>query len=188
MKNIALKYLIRLLFIIGVIMIAKPSYFYLKGHLAQRLLESAWKKSKDKNQVTYPWWGAKSYPIGKIKINKIELSYIILGGDMKQALNFGIAHIENTSKPGTSGNIGLAGHRDSFFKKLEKIHLGDTIDVDSFNKTQKYRVIDIQIISPNEVKWLDQTDYNILTLVTCYPFDYIGDAPMRYIVRAIEAI
>ena len=107
---------------------------------------------------------------------------------MKQALNFGIAHIQNTSKPGTSGNIGLAGHRDSFFKKLEKIHLGDTIDVDSFNKTQKYRVIDIQIISPNEVKWLDQTDYNILTLVTCYPFDYIGDAPMRYIVRAIEAI
>ena len=183
-----LKYLIGTLFIIGLILIAKPSHFYLKGYVAQKLLESTWQKSKGKQQIIYPWIGAKSYPIGKISIDKVDLSYIILGGDMKQSLNFGIAHIENTSKPGNSGNIGLAGHRDSFFKKLEKIHLGDIIEIDSFKNIKSFKVVDIQIISPNELKWLDQTEQNILTLVTCYPFDYIGNAPMRYIIRAKETI
>jgi len=179
-----LKYLIGTLFIIGLMLLAKPSHFYLKGYVAQKLLESTWKKSKDKNQIIYPWIGAKSYPIGKISIEKINLSYIILGGDMKQSLNFGIAHIENTTKPGNNGNIGLAGHRDSFFKKLEKIHLGDIIEIDSIKGFSNFKVVDIQIISPNEMHWLNQTEENLLTLVTCYPFDYIGDAPMRYIIRA----
>ena len=178
------KYLIGALFIIGILLLAKPSHFYLKGYIAQRLLESTWGKSKDKEQIIYPWMGAKRYPIGKISIEKIDLSHIILGGDMKQSLNFGIAHIENTSKPGYNGNIGLAGHRDSFFKKLEKIHLGDIIEIDSFKGFESFKVVDIQIISPSEIHWLDQTEENILTLVTCYPFNYIGNAPMRYIIRA----
>ena len=73
------KYLIGALFIVGLILIAKPSHFYLKGYVAQKLLESTWEKSKDKKQIIYPWIGAKSYPIGKISIEKINISHIILG-------------------------------------------------------------------------------------------------------------
>ena len=180
------KYLVITLFLIGTMLLAKPSYFYLKGYAAQKLLESAWFKTKNKNQTFYPWPGAKSYPIGKISINKVDLSYIILGGDMNQALNFGIAHISDTSKPGNNGNIGLAGHRDSFFKKLEKVHEGDIIEIEYLKGAREYKVIDIQIISPNEMRWLDQTKDNCLTLITCYPFDYMGEAPMRYLIRAEE--
>jgi len=178
------KYIISTCMLIAIIVIAKPSYFYLKAFLAQNLLELSWEKSKNKNQIIYPWIGAKTYPIGKISIKKIDLSYIILGGEIKQSLNFGVAHIENTSKPGSNGNIGLAGHRDSFFKKLEKIHIGDIIRIESFSKSKDFKVTDIQIISPNELHWLNQSDEDILTLVTCYPFDFFGDAPKRYLVRA----
>ena len=72
------KYNIATCILIAIIVIAKPSYFYLKGFLAQNLLELSWEKSKNKNQIIYPWIGAKTYPIGKISIEKIDLSYIIL--------------------------------------------------------------------------------------------------------------
>ena len=148
----------------------------LSGHKWERAVGNLWKISGHSLKI-YEKSDKSVNRLWKYLGNNSETS-------LKQSLNFGIAHIENTSKPGGEGNICLAGHRDSFFKKLEKIHLGDIIEIDSFKGFKNFKVVDIQIISPNELHWLNETESNILTLVTCYPFDYIGEAPMRYIIRA----
>ena len=168
----------------SMILLAKPGYYYLKGYIAQQMIQSAWIESKSENKIIYPWSKAKAYPVGKIKIDNIGLSHIILGGDNNQGLNFGVSHLSKTPNPGENGNICLSGHRDTYFNKLQKTQLQDIIEIEHLNGIDRYKVKDIEIVSPEEIKWLDASDENFLTLITCYPFNYIGDAPMRWIVRA----
>ena len=172
----------------AIIILAKPGYYYLKNYVSKQLIESAWIESKSKKEIVSPWSRAKSCPIGKISIGNVNLSYFILGGKINQTSTFGISHIPNTSRPGEYGNIGLTGSLDSFLKKLEKIHLGDIVKIEHLNGTSRYKVNDIQIVSPEEMSWLNQTEQNLLTLITYYPFDYIEDAPMRYIIRANQKL
>ena len=170
--------------IMSMIILAKPGYYYIKNYIAQQMIESAWIESKSKNEIIYPWSHAKAYPIGKIKMRDIDLSYTILGGDDSTALDLGISHLSNSAYPGKNGNICLAAHRDTYFKKLEKTQLNDIIEIEHLNGIDRYKVTDIEIASPEETMWIENSNDNLLTLVTCYPFNYIGNAPMRWIVRA----
>jgi len=100
-------------------------------------------------------------------------------------LNRAVGHIDGTAVPGQSGNLGIAGHRDGFFRGLKDVHLGDPIELETLGGSQIFRVADIRIVSPEDVSVLDTTAGPVLTLVTCYPFYFVGDAPQRYIVRAL---
>jgi len=126
-------------------------------------------------------------PLGVIEIPSLGLQVPILEGADDLTLDRGVGHIAGTASPGESGNIGIAGHRDGFFRGLKDIHVGDTIDIQSQQGNSHYRVDEIQIVSPDEVSVLNPRAKPSLTLVTCYPFYFVGSAPSRYIVHATLA-
>ena len=123
-------------------------------------------------------------PLGVLEIPTLRLSVPVLEGTDDLILDRAVGHIRGTAPPGGSGNIGLAGHRDGFFRGLKDIHVGDEIELHSRGGTSHYLVDGIQIVPPTDVSVLDAGDKPSLTLVTCYPFYFVGSAPSRYIVHA----
>ncbi len=172
------------LFVIGVILTAKSGWFYVKGVLAQHLLHNAWFKQKTTGKAQKAWDWSESTPTGKLLIPSIDLSHVILDNSKNEALAFGPGHIKGTALPGEPGNIGIAGHRDSFFKRLEDVDEGEFIGIEHDEGLQIFQVSQIEIIEPSDTHWFDATNFNCLTLVTCYPFQFDGNAPQRFIVRA----
>jgi sortase A len=127
---------------------------------------------------------AQGSPIGRIEIPRLGVSAVVRAGADARTLRLAVGHIAGTAFPGDRGNVGLAGHRDTFFRKLRDIRPGDVIRVVTPDGTFTYRVSRTNIVNPGDVWVLDPTDQPVLTLVTCYPFSYVGSAPQRFIVRA----
>ena len=123
-------------------------------------------------------------PLAVLRISKFELCVPVLEGTDELTLNRGIGHIAGTARPEEQGNIGIAGHRDSFFRVLKDISPGDTIELQTTRTTDRYIVDRILLVRPDDVSVLQQRPVRSLTLVTCYPFYFIGSAPQRYIVQA----
>jgi sortase A len=122
--------------------------------------------------------------IGRIEIPRIGVSAIVLHGVGKKTLRRGVGHIPGTPLPEHEGNVGLAGHRDSFFRALKDIRKDDTIELTTLDGTFEYKVEWTKIVRPEETYVLADEGAPALTLVTCYPFYYVGSAPKRFIVRA----
>jgi sortase A len=122
--------------------------------------------------------------LGRIEIPRLGISALIVEGTSTTALNRAVGHIEGTSWPGVPGNIGLSAHRDSFFRPLRNIKKGDEISLTHSEADFRYRVVSTKVVSPTDVAVLEPDGREILTLVTCYPFYFIGPAPSRFIVRA----
>lgn len=122
--------------------------------------------------------------LGLLKIPKLHIVAPVLEGTGDLALNVGVGRIQGTARPGELGNVGLAGHRDGFFRGLKDIAKGDTIEMVTKSKTDVYVVDAVNIVSPADVKVLGAGTTPSVTLVTCYPFYYSGSAPKRYIVHA----
>ena len=108
----------------------------------------------------------------------------ILDSTTDLALNRGAGHVEGTAMPGDVGNVGIAAHRDGFFRGLKDIQIGDQIELTTLEGQQTFVVSKLSIVDPYEVSVLDPTDEPVLTLITCYPFYFVGSAPERFIVRA----
>jgi sortase A len=105
-------------------------------------------------------------------------------GTNRTTLNRGVGVVDNTAAPGEPGNVALSAHRDSFFRPLKDIVIGDTIELQTLQGIQQFQVSDITIVDPTDISVLEPTERSILTLITCYPFYFVGYAPDRYIVRA----
>lgn len=125
-------------------------------------------------------------PLGLLRIPKIDLVVPIFEGTSDLVLNRGLGRIVGTSRISEAGNIGLAGHRDGFFRGLKDIGPGDFIELQSMYGDESFVVESIQIVTPDQVEVLRQSDEDVITLVTCYPFYFVGSAPKRYIVRAVR--
>jgi sortase A len=124
-------------------------------------------------------------PLAILRIPRIRLEVPVLEGTDELTLNRGVGHIEETAKPGTDGNAGIAGHRDGFFRGLKDVAPGDAIELVTSSTTEVYRIERTWIVDPEDVSVLDPTPARSLTLVTCYPFYFVGSAPQRFIVRAV---
>ena len=122
-----------------------------------------------------------------LRIPRIGLEVPVLEGSDDATLDRGAGHIEATAVPGADGNVGIAGHRDGFFRGLKDVVPGDALELDLRSSTERYRIERIWIVGPDDVSVLDRTPERSVTLVTCYPFYFIGSAPQRYIVRAVLA-
>lgn len=140
--------------------------------------------------------------IGRIDIPDLGISAAVLEGDSSSVLRRAVGHIPGTELPGGGGNVGLAGHRDSFFRALEHAAPGQEILVESLWGSQRYEVVSTRVVDPQDGYVLDDDALGargfggtpagtsgaeppeILTLVTCHPFDYIGPAPRRFVVHA----
>ena len=123
-------------------------------------------------------------PLAELSIPRIGLSVVVLQGSDTDTLRAGPGHIETTPLPGESGNVAIAGHRDSFFRPLRHVQVGDDILLDTPTARVHYRVSSYSVVNSSEVSVLEPTRDNMLTLVTCFPFQFIGSAPDRFIVRA----
>ena len=123
-------------------------------------------------------------PLAILRIAKVNLEAPVLEGTDDLTLNRGVGHIPGTGRPGDAGNIGIAGHRDGFFRVLKDIGPGDKIELVTASRKDIYTVDQIVLVRPNDVSVLQPRSNRSLTLVTCYPFYFIGSAPQRYIVQA----
>jgi len=123
--------------------------------------------------------------IGILRIPKIHVEVPVLDGTDELSLNRGVGRIAGTANPGQEGNIGIAGHRDGFFRGLKDVALGDTVEVVTQRRTETYIIDNIVIVDPDDTSVLQARQRPSLTLVTCYPFHFVGSAPRRYIVQAL---
>jgi sortase A len=125
--------------------------------------------------------------IGRIEIPRLGVSAIIRAGSDAKTLRLAVGHIPGTALPGEVGNMGLAGHRDTFFRRLRDIRAADDIRVVTTTGTFTFKVNTLTVVSPKDTWVLNPTRSQTLTLVTCYPFTYIGSAPQRFIVHAVAS-
>jgi len=128
----------------------------------------------------------KDAPMAVIKITKLKLRVPVFEGTSDLILNRGVGWIEGTARPGEAGNgnIGMAGHRDGFFRGFKDIALGDEVELSTLGGVKVYAVDSTEIVTPEDVGVLRPRGVPSLTLVTCYPFYFVGDAPQRFIVHA----
>jgi sortase A len=123
-------------------------------------------------------------PLGRIEISAVGLTVMVLEGTDEGTLQRAVGHIRGTPLPGQQGNVALAGHRDTFFRGLRKIRVNDEITLTTLSGSYRYRVDSTKVVKPEETEVLEDDGDDILTLVTCYPFNFVGSAPRRFIVRA----
>jgi sortase A len=123
-------------------------------------------------------------PVGELAIPRLHLSLIVFEGDDARILKLGAGHIPGTALPPGSGNIAIAAHRDTFFRPLRHIHQNDEITLRTPLGSLQYRVTQTQIVPPSDIRVLAPAPGRDLTLVTCYPFYYVGNAPLRFVVHA----
>jgi sortase A len=123
-------------------------------------------------------------PLAVLQIPALQLRVPVLAGTDDLTLDRGVGHIEGTPGPGSDGNIGIAGHRDGFFRSLQNIHTGDAIELILEHNTNTYAVDETLVVPPEDVSVLGPREKPSLTLVTCYPFYFVGSAPKRFIVHA----
>jgi sortase A len=146
--------------------------------------------------IDYSLWSAKRIagykdaiarqfapPLAILRVPKLGIEVPVYDGTDEFVLNRGVGRIVGTSRVGQAGNVGIAGHRDGFFRGLKDIGPGDSLTLETSRDTETYVVDGITIVAPTDVSVLAQTPTPSLTLVTCYPFYFVGDAPRRYIVR-----
>lgn len=124
--------------------------------------------------------------IGEIQIPRLGVKAVIVQGDAPELLDRAVGHIPQTALPGEWGNVALAGHRDRLFRPLSQIHQGDTIVLETASGSFTYQVESTFVVPSSEVRVLRSSSANELTLITCFPFEYIGHAPKRFIVRGRE--
>lgn len=122
--------------------------------------------------------------LGRMDIPRLGLSVAIFQGTKSKTLRIGAGHIEGTTIPGEAGNSGIAAHRDTFFRPLENIRTNDEIQIETVRGLSHYQVDSIKIVSPEDIAVLEPTKESGVTLVTCYPFYFVGAAPKRFIVHA----
>lgn len=204
MKTISSLRLERVLFVIGGILLVVSATARIHGELSARwaiqVFEAAQSESANpqtKNNVDMSQWSAQRIrdyreslvsksdpPMAVLHIPKLNLEVPIFDGTDELTLNRGAGRIIGTARLGEVGNVGIAAHRDGFFRGLQDVGAGDAIELRLPDRTERYTVTGLQITTPEDVSVLKPTAKASLTLVTCYPFYFVGSAPQRYIVHA----
>jgi len=180
----------RILLTIGVLALAYAAYLAVDAHMYQAAQLGQF-------ELTRPALPAAAAPItavpadgdsiGVIEIPRIGIAVVVVQGDSADILRRGVGHLADTALPGNIGNVVLAGHRDTFFRPLRDLRAGDAITLKTHQGDFDYVVESTFVVTPADVWVLDATGGRTLTLITCYPFSYIGPAPDRFVVRARQA-
>ena len=178
----------RLLFTTGTLALAYVGFTLLDARLyqasAKRSLESQI-QVEEEGKATLPKSAVKKGEVlGRMDIPRLGVSVAVLQGTNSRMLRLGAGHIEGTPLPGEAGNSGIAGHRDTFFRKLKDIRANDEIQLQTATGLFRYEVDWAKVVAPDDVSVLAPSTESALTLVTCYPFYLVGPAPNRFVVRA----
>ena len=193
---------------VGIVLVGYVAFAYLSGRISSRAAlaqfhaQAAAQRTGSGNvkaatTVDYSLWSEKRIkdyeatlaehfdpPLGVLRIQKIHLEVPLFEGTDDPVLNRGVGRIIGTAQVGQTGNMGIAGHRDGFFRGLKDVVLGDALELETTSGTQTYIIDSIKLVTPDDVSVLRNEPTSALTLVTCYPFYFVGSAPQRYIVHA----
>ena len=186
----ALRLLERMLLVLGVGCCGWAGTTWLEARMFQRDQSRALDLQLDRAPMNHTTTvisapaAALTGPIGRLEIPRLDVSVMVMPGDDEVTLRRAVGHLSDTSMPWIGGNTALAGHRDTFFRPLEQIRVGDDIHLDTPRGRFRYRVHRTVVVQPDELWVLDPTGKPPLTLITCYPFRFIGPAPKRLIVQA----
>ena len=186
----ALRIVCALLLITGACLSGRALYMHAKAELAGILVRRAWQQSVQSGKPQPPWPWADTHPVARIRIPRLGYEEIVLEGASPRTLAFGPAHLLNGTALGEPGNLVLAGHRTSWFRPLENITQGDTIQIQWFDshhgglQARTYTVNTVSVVGPEDTSLLAPTPDDALTLITCYPFGRGPRSPQRFIVRA----
>jgi sortase A len=189
----ALVWLERLLIVIAIVTLGYYTYVSAEAYLYQayenRELDAILSSAPAPSAEAAAARAARPRPargetIGRLEIPRLGVSVVVRSGDDARTLQLAVGHVPGTALPGEDGNVGFAGHRDTFFRRLRDIRPDDEIIVTTPHGAFTYRVERTVVVEPEDVWVLDPTGTPTLTLVTCYPFTYLGSAPQRFIVRA----
>ncbi|MGA2419336.1 MAG: class GN sortase [Candidatus Acidiferrum sp.] len=189
----ALRFFVALTLLAGVSLSCRAAYLHAKAELASVLIHRAWNTRTLTGACQPPWPWADTHPIARLQIPRLSYDEIVLEDANPHTLAFGPARMLSGAAPGEPGNIVLAGHRTSWFKPLEQIAVGDTLRLEWFDQRSRqvrqraYVVRATDIVFPEDVSLLMPTSTDVLTLITCYPFNHAPHSPQRYIVRATPA-
>jgi sortase A len=171
---------------LGILALGYAGYVVLDAHAYQ-----AYEESKFENVTPVQTPSAllvEGGVIGEIQVRRLHLKAIVVQGSSHTILRRAVGHIPETALPGEPGNVALAGHRDTFFRPLRNIRLGDAITFKTRDGAFQYVVESTAVVAASEVGVLATSDGRTLTLITCFPFDYLGSAPNRFVVRARELL
>jgi sortase A len=185
----------RILLTAGVLALAYAAYLAIDSHMFQATERRQFELARQSSPVVAaPVVAAPVVAvvadgdsIGVIEIPRIGVAVVMVQGDSPDILKRAVGHIADTALPGDAGNVVLAGHRDTFFRSLRDLRVGDAIALKTRQGDFDYVVESTFVVAPTDVWVLDARGGHTLTLITCYPFSYIGPAPDRFIVRAREA-
>jgi sortase A len=174
-----------LLALLGFVLFGQGAYIHAKALLAQVLLQQAFAETIATGHLTKPWSWADTWPVARIEVNRIDASAIVLAGSSGQALAFGPGHVELTPDAGERGVAVYSAHRDTHFRFLKDVAIGDEIDVTrSDGRTFRYRA-DATSVVRFDASGIDPLSRNYeLVLSTCWPFDALTSGPDRYLLHA----
>src|SRR6267142_2120444 len=174
-----------LLALAGLILFGQGAYIHAKARLAQVLLERAFEKTIATGRETKPWSWADTWPVARIEVKRIHASAIVLAGSSGQALAFGPGHVERTPDAGERGVAVYSAHRDTHFRFLRDVAIGDEIDITrSDGRKFRYRADSAAVVRFDASGIDPQTDGYELVLSTCWPFDVLTAGPERYVLHA----
>jgi sortase A len=167
----------------GILALGYAGFVFADAHTYQALEK---KKFEEAGRVSEPRILAEGNVIGEIQVPRLGINAIVVEGDSVANLRRAVGHLTKSALPGEWGNVALAGHRDTFFRPLRDIRLGDEIRFKTRERSFQYRVESIEVVAPTDIRVLEGSTGHDLTLLTCYPFHYVGPAPKRLVVRAEE--
>ena len=185
-----------ILVLAGVGFLAYAGYVTADAAIYQRI-QSAKFASPKPSPISTTAHGSRTQPrrslapgevIGEIQVPRLNMKAVVVEGDSPRILRRAVGHVPATPLPGDYGNVALAGHRDTFFRPLRNIRLGDEVTFDALGQTLRYEVTSMQVVSPDEIRVLAPSAGKELTLITCFPFTYVGAAPNRFVVRASQIV
>jgi LPXTG-site transpeptidase (sortase) family protein len=165
----------------GVFGLAYAVYVIADAHTYQAIEQSKF-ESVGKSSERHPVIDGST--IGEMDVPRLGLEAIFVEGDSPRILRHAVGHVSETALPGEWGNVVLAGHRDTFFRPLRDIRQGDAITLKTFDGDFQYQVESTAVVPPDDIQVLQPSNKRMLTLITCFPFYYVGPAPKRFVVRA----
>jgi LPXTG-site transpeptidase (sortase) family protein len=168
---------------LGALALGYAGFVFADSHVYQAL---EMKKFEQAGLLSEPHILVEGEAIGEVHVPRLGLNAIVVQGDSPANLRRAVGHISKSALPGKWGNVALAGHRDTFFRPLRNIRVGDEIDFTTPERSLEYIVESVQVVAPNDVQVLEPSTGHDLTLVTCFPFYFVGPAPKRFVVRARE--
>ncbi|MEE8522650.1 MAG: class GN sortase [Thermoanaerobaculia bacterium] len=175
--------------LIGAVCFGHGAWILVKAEIAQVLLGQAWERTLDGEEEARPWSWADTWPVARLEAPRHGAERIVLAGASGAVLAFGPGHLDGSAAPGADGNTVIAGHRDTHFEFLRDLETGDELWLESAAGVRRLYLVDsLRVVEDDDVSVLGPGPEDVLTLVTCYPFDaVVPGGPLRYVVRAVSS-